>query len=118
MMWTQAEAIALCVKIENICTQFGCHVALTGGLLYKEGPRKDCDILFYRIRQTKINEEGLFKALNGIGITDISGFGFVFKSNYEGKRLEIFFPESDGEYPLKEPPIPESTLAEADGDLF
>lgn len=40
-MWTQKEAIELCVKIEAICPKYGCHVALTGGLLYKEGERKD-----------------------------------------------------------------------------
>ena len=35
--WTTAEAIALCREIEAICPAFGCHIALTGGLLYKEG---------------------------------------------------------------------------------
>lgn len=36
-------------------------VALTGGCLYKPEPRDDCDILFYRIRQTKeINHKGLY----------------------------------------------------------
>lgn len=39
--WTQAEAIALCRKIEDVCPAFGCHVALTGGVLYKLGERKD-----------------------------------------------------------------------------
>ena len=51
MNWTQQHAIELCKRIESVCPRYGCHVALTGGLLYKDGPRKDCDILFYRIRQ-------------------------------------------------------------------
>src|ERR1035437_5571090 len=51
--WTQTEAIELCVKVEAICPKYGCHVALTGGLLYKQGKRKDCDLLFYRIRQVE-----------------------------------------------------------------
>lgn len=34
--WTQAEAVALAKKIEAVCPAFGCHVALTGGLLYKD----------------------------------------------------------------------------------
>lgn len=46
MFWTQAEAIALCREIEQICPRFGCHVALTGGCLYKDGPRKDADLLY------------------------------------------------------------------------
>lgn len=33
--WTQQEAVDLCVIIESVCVEFGCHVALTGGLLYK-----------------------------------------------------------------------------------
>lgn len=45
--WTQSEAIDFCKKIEAICIKYGCHVALTGGTLYGDGPRKDCDILFY-----------------------------------------------------------------------
>ena len=49
--WTQEEAIALCKKIESIVPLAGCHVALTGGCLYRDGHRKDLDILFYRIRQ-------------------------------------------------------------------
>jgi hypothetical protein len=49
--WTQADAIALCRKIEEHVPDAGMHVALTGGCLYKDGTRKDADILFYRIRQ-------------------------------------------------------------------
>lgn len=51
MSWTQEEAIQLCRLLEALAPTFGCHVALTGGCLYKDGERKDCDILLYRIRQ-------------------------------------------------------------------
>ena len=58
------SAVALCREIEKIAPNFGCHVALTGGCLYKDGARKDIDILFYRIRQVeKIDHEGLKQAL-------------------------------------------------------
>lgn len=98
--WTQLEAIELCKKIESVCQVYGCHVALTGGLLYKEGNRKDADLLFYRIRQIPvISYEILFKTLNQIGINNIRGFGFVFKGEYLGKTLDMLFPEeSKGEY--------------------
>ena len=98
--WTQPEAIALCRQIEAICPNFGCHVALTGGLLYKDGPRKDCDILFYRIRQVEeIDIDGLFNALGNIGVNKIGGFGWCHKAEFEGRAIDCFFPEEqDGEY--------------------
>jgi len=97
--WTQAEAIELCVKVESICPNFGCHVALTGGLLYKRGPRKDCDLLFYRIRQVEqIDLDGLWKALKEIGVDQVTGFGWCYKARYNGKSLDCFMPEEQGGY--------------------
>ncbi len=94
-------ALELCKKIEMVCPDFGCHVALTGGLLYKEGERKDCDVLFYRIRQREyIDYEGLFKELESIGIRQTSGFGWCWKAEYvkgnESFDMDLFFPEEVG----------------------
>ena len=50
--WVAEQAIKLCVAIEAIAPRFGYHVALTGGLLYKNGFRKDCDLIFYRVRHS------------------------------------------------------------------
>jgi hypothetical protein len=104
--WTQAEAIALCRKIEDVCPAFGCHVALTGGLLYKLGERKDCDIVFYRIRQVdEIDVVGLFGALAKLGITAaaVEFVRFVVKATYRGRALDCFFPEAEpGEYPTSD----------------
>lgn len=102
--WTQQEAIALCIKIEAICPKFGCHVGLTGGCLYGIGERKDLDIIFYRIREASdIKNEKLFTALESIGITKESGFGWCVKAEFEGKKIDCFFPEEiDGEYPMEE----------------
>ncbi len=95
--WKQSEAIELCTIIELFAPKFGCHVALTGGLLYKEGARKDCDLLFYRIRQVdKIDMDGLFSALALFDVVKQSGFVWVFKATYKGKNIDMFFPESDG----------------------
>lgn len=100
--WTQLEAIGLCRKVEAIAPKFGCHVALTGGLLYKDGPRKDLDILFYRIRQApKIEKEKLFMALEKLDVIQDSGFGWCHKATWvmpDGltlKSIDIFFPEED-----------------------
>src|SRR3546814_21088535 len=67
--WTLEDAVALCRKIEKIAPEYGAHVALTGGTLYKDGPRKDVDPIFYRIRQVKeIDRPRLIRALPRIGI--------------------------------------------------
>lgn len=98
--WTLDESVSLCRAIERVAPLYGCHVALTGGTLYKNGPRKDCDILFYRIRQWEtIDQEGLFEALKRIGIMRTKGFGWVHKATYNGRDVDLFFPEhDDGEY--------------------
>lgn len=98
--WTQPEALELCVELEKWCPEYGCHVALTGGLLYKQGPRKDCDVLFYRIRQRKnIDMEGLWNALSAVGFQKVSGFGWCYKATWRGKSVDCFFPEEEtGEY--------------------
>lgn len=98
--WTRQDAVNLCVLIESVCPQYGCHVALTGGALYKPGERKDCDVLFYRIRQVAaIDQDGLFNALSELGIERQGGFGWVHKAIYQGKNIDMFFPEADdGEY--------------------
>ena len=96
--WTQPEAIELCRLVELVCPQFGCHVALTGGVLYKDGPRKDCDLLFYRIRQRKdIDLKGLWRALGILGVNKHSGFGWCYKALYRGKPVDCFFPEGGNE---------------------
>lgn len=91
---TYEDARIICAKVEAVCTKFGCHVALTGGALYRTGSRKDLDLLFYRVRQiAAIDQAGLFAALREIGFGAIRGFGWVFKSDIEGFPVDLFFPE-------------------------
>lgn len=93
--WTQAEAIAACILVEAIAPRFGAHVALTGGTLYNVGRRKDCDILFYRIRQVvEIDEPGLLAALIKAGMEMVERKGWVQKAMWQGKNVDLFFPES------------------------
>lgn len=101
MSWDHQKAVELCKKIEAVAPKYGCHVALTGGLLYKDGERKDCDILFYRIRQCgDIDDDGLFQALQSSGILwKKSGFGWCVKASCEHGAIDCFFPEElHGEY--------------------
>ncbi len=106
-MWTRDQAIELCRAIEDICPEFGCHVALTGGILYRSGDRKDADILFYRVRQVaQIDSEGLFKARAAIGVERVGrpGVSWVVKATWRGKPIDCFFPEvTIGDYPAAAP---------------
>lgn len=98
--WAQEDAIFLCILVEDVCRKAGCHVALTGGCLYKPGARKDCDLLFYRIRQTpKIDMDLLWKQLAEVGVKKLSGFGWCYKAEWRGKKLDCFFPEEQGVSP-------------------
>lgn len=89
-----AFAVKVCRLIEMVAPQFGAHVALTGGSLYKDGDRKDLDILFYRIRQApKVDTEKLFAALEVLGFKKPEGMGWLFKSEFENVAIDMFFPE-------------------------
>jgi hypothetical protein len=92
--WTLEQAVALCRRVEEVCPPFGCHVALTGGVLYKDGPRKDLDLLFYRVRQVKaIDRAGLFAALQQVGLIQLKGWDWCYKATFHRKPVDLFFPE-------------------------
>lgn len=105
-MNNQQAAIALCRRIEAICPEYGFHVALTGGCLYKEGDRKDMDILFYRIRQVPYKDcrpDEMFDRLaSEMILVKESGFGWCIKTThmvfhsggtFERISVDCFFPE-------------------------
>lgn len=97
LTWNLKEAVNLVKKIESVCPQAGCHVALTGGCLYKGGERKDLDILFYRIRQSpEIDIEKLLMLLSSVGIEGANGSGWIYKASFKGKNIDMFFPEEQG----------------------
>jgi len=87
----------VCRAIHNFSENHGCFVALTGGLLYKEGTRKDLDLVFYRVRQVEaIDKKRLFEQMEtGIGIKVVKGFGFCHKALFQGKTIDMLFPEED-----------------------
>ena len=71
-------------------------VGITGGLVYKDGPRKDIDILIYRCRQhDKFEVSALLEELERFGMTDLRHFGFVTKAKWCGYDVDIMHPESD-----------------------
>lgn len=94
-LWAQDEAIRLAKFVEEIAPKFGAHVALTDGCLYKEGRRKDIDLLFYCIRQLdEIDEDGLLDALMRHGFVIGERKGWVRKATFCGRDVDLFFPEA------------------------
>lgn len=94
--WSHAEAVDLCRAVENIAPKYGCHVALTGGTLYKDGLRKDVDLLFYRVRhRPEIDVGGLFTALGYTGFSEFNHMSeWLTKAKVWGGSVDLFFPES------------------------
>lgn len=94
-MTTWMQAVELCRQIEVFAPLHGCHVALTGGTLYKEGERKDIDILFYRVRQAwQIDIKSLIADLAAIGLRVERDCGFVIKARWQGcVDVDLLFPE-------------------------
>lgn len=124
--WTLEQAVNLCSMIHPLTIHYGCYVALTGGVLYKGGERKDLDLLFYRIRQVPgIDKKRLFDHLETqLNIKVVKGFGFCHKATFEGKSIDILFPEEDrfqtiegeGQYEAEDPepdPRPADVLVAA-----
>ena len=101
----QNDGIELCKILYEKLSPMGYFPALTGGLLYKEGHRKDIDILLYRHRQMYQEFEtiDIRDALEEVDVVIIKSFGFVTKATWRGFEVDIFNPEnkkwiSDFEY--------------------
>lgn len=92
----QQTGIDICRALYEKLAPHGYFPALTGGLLYKDGERKDCDIVIFRHRQ--MNEPFETQEINELlidcGFTDIRHYGFVTKSKMGIFEVDIFNPES------------------------
>lgn len=104
-MVNQDKAIKLCkVLYSKIGKDAGYFPALTGGQLYKEGSRKDIDVVIYRHRQntSPFEMEDIEDLLIDIGFYDFRYFGFVTKAKWKGLDIDLFNPETkelDSKYP-------------------
>lgn len=95
--WTLREAVELCKLLEVVIPEAGFHIALTGGLLHKEGRQANCDLLFYQIRGVQPNYEILWKYLTVAGVIRLpedSYNGFVVRATYRGKAVDCLFPNA------------------------
>lgn len=108
--WEQAEAIELCKVLEPVAARNRCHIALTGGLLYKEGARKDCDVIVYFEGKhpgdadpttfvSCVDRNALLRDFwNDCQLQTQDVYSRVVRCLYQGKRVDLIFPELDGEY--------------------
>lgn len=89
------SAVDLCREIEKFAPLHGYHVALTGGCLYKDGDRKDVDIMLYKVRQGVPNKLELLKAIATMpGMTKPVGRRWLYKAEYRGKKVDFLFPDT------------------------
>ena len=96
---TKEMAIELCKLLYQKLEPLGFYPSLTGGLLYKEGNRKDIDILIYRNRQKVESFEtiDIESHLNSVGVEITGYFGFVTKAKWKGLVIDLFNPETSEE---------------------
>lgn len=93
------KATVVCQKLYAVLSPLGFYPALTGGCLYKDGERKDVDIVIFRHRQLHLSFElcDLEPVLSLVGFTDFQHFGFVTKVMYNGMAIDLFNPETEAD---------------------
>ena len=90
------DAITLCRVLYNNLSNVSVYPALTGGSLYKDGERKDIDIVLYRNRQERnvFETEFVEDNLKQCGLSGFKYFGFVTKCKWGDIDVDIFNPET------------------------
>ena len=90
------KAVDACKVIFNAISSSGFYPALTGGSLYRDGPRKDVDIVIFRNRQNVDSFEisDIEQHLAEVGFSEFSHFGFVTKCKYKDLKIDLFNPET------------------------
>lgn len=97
MKITLRDAVELAQKIEPKLAEIGCHVALTGGCLYRGGSDKDIDFLIYPHDPKNPSSPDLIAdTLLALGLTDrfITDENYVNRivwiCGYNGMRVDLF----------------------------
>lgn len=101
-------AIQLCKILHLALEPYGFFIALTGGTLYKEGRRKDIDLILYKKRESMPREHDevidLRHVFNSVGVNIIESYGFCTKARWEGIDIDILYPESTSHDKYKDEP--------------
>ena len=96
------RAIEICRELEPIFAGFGHHVGLTGGCLYKDGERKDADLIVYPHQAKDVSSvDTLLDVIEartalrfvrvGTGVTSGYDLKAVRVMDYNGERIDLFF---------------------------
>lgn len=95
-------AIELCKAIYDEMGKDGIFPALTGGCLYKEGERKDIDIVLYFKRYSgPVETSDIAHKLKKVGLTNFKFVtGYVTKAKYGELDVDLLNPETqdDSDY--------------------
>ena len=99
--WQIEDAIALATAVEGVVAPMGWHVALTGGMLYKGGSRKDVDLILYHHNQpnaelASASRDEIENALRGIDLDVFGVYSAVSKATYRGKAVDLLYVERRG----------------------
>jgi hypothetical protein len=92
LAWMRDIAVEFCIKLEAIAPTYGAHVALSGGVLYREGKRKDLNLVIYRHggRVKEIDRAGLVAALvDQLKMEPVRITGRVYKMRYQGRQVDL-----------------------------
>lgn len=112
--YTIEDAQRICTKLYEPLRAIGVFIGVTGGSLYKEGPRKDIDLLVYLntshadIETTDIEDmpmriiDVISKAAD-VNEYTTEYFGYVTKTFIDGIPVDILFPEyGPNRYPTEQ----------------
>lgn len=98
--WTHEKAFSVARDIESKAPLYGYHVGLTGGLLYKDGNRKDADFILYEVRKADPDKDALLKQLNHhFGIRELRRVSDWLSKmeTAEGYPMDFLFPDAEHE---------------------
>ena len=108
------DAIKIAIQIEAIVKEYGHHVALTGGVLYKTELRKDIDYVLYsedRFSDTDEDKEAyadikheMFRALSKISVAVKYDYGYVVKAKLRSHNLDFLLVNFPGDSTYDEIP--------------
>lgn len=101
--WYRDEAVAFAREMEDLAVMHDFHVALTGGCLYKDGPRKDADFIIYRHNTPEsIDTAGNMqdrraafeKDLVRLAKASLLHYGYLTKAKLpDGRGIDLLYPE-------------------------
>lgn len=89
-------ALNLAPQLEELASKHGFHIGLTGGVLYKEGDRKDIDFVLYEALNDRSNvkhdsREKFITELVNLGFVTYAIHRCTTRMDYHGTRFDFIF---------------------------